>query len=40
LLPRPRIQRLLSVVDRMDQAESLAELSRLLATLPTRRLPR
>jgi hypothetical protein len=40
LLPRSRIQRLLSVVDRMDQPESLTELRRLLATLPTRRLPR
>jgi len=40
LLPRPRIERLLSVVDRLDRMESLAELSRLLATPPTRRLLR
>jgi hypothetical protein len=40
LLPPQRIQRLLSVVDRIDQMKSLAELSRQLATLPTRRLPR
>jgi 2-methylcitrate dehydratase PrpD len=40
LLPRPRIQRLLAVVDRLDRMASLTELSRLLATPVTRRLPR
>lgn len=40
LLPRPRIERLLATVDRLDRMASLAELSRLLAPPLTRRLAR
>jgi 2-methylcitrate dehydratase PrpD len=40
LLPRPRIERLLLAVDRVDRMDSLAVLSRLLAAPPTRRLER
>lgn len=40
ILPRPRIQRLLACVDRLDRMASLTELTRLLATPPTRRFPR
>ena len=40
ILPRARIRRLLACVDRLDRMASLTELSRLLATSATRRLPR
>jgi 2-methylcitrate dehydratase PrpD len=40
LLPRPRIERLLGAVDRLERMESVKALGRLLAAPTTRRLPR